>query len=204
MASKYLSALSEADYNALTEKLCKIQSGICFICQKEIDTNLQITNIDHVVPLANKGKDSEDNFAVTHESCNKSKQDSNLYIARVLHRLKALQEKIQEDDNRSASLKDLLEIEKGSTFEFKSKIDGGSLVYSFSEISDNTIYRTPIFTDKLSGESTTFIEVPLEYIHHDSLINPRGINSSISLLVKEFYKGHPPGPPHSNRINYSS
>ena len=191
MASKYLSALSEMDYQALTAKLSKIQSSICFICQKPIDLEIQETNIDHIVPLANKGKDVEDNFAVTHASCNKSKQDSNLYVARVLHRLKALQDEIQGKDNRSASLKDLLEVEKGSTFEFKSKIEGNALVYSFSEIGDNNIYSAHVFTDKLSGEKTAFIEVPLEYIHHDSLINPRGINSSISLLVKEFYKGNP-------------
>lgn len=191
MASKYLSALSESDYQALTEKLSNIQSSMCFICQKKIDLEIQETNIDHIVPLANKGKDAEDNFAVTHASCNKSKQDSNLYIARVLHRLKTLQDDIQAKENRSASLKDLLNVEKGSIFEFKSKIEGNELVYSFSEIGDNTIYRTPIFTDKLSGEKTAFIEVPLDYIHHDSLINPRGINSSIALLVKEFYKGNP-------------
>ena len=191
MASKFLSSLSEVDYKNLTIKLLNIQSNVCFICQKKIDLDIQETNIDHIVPLANKGKDSEDNFAVTHASCNKSKQDSNLYIARVLHRLKSLQDDIQEKDSRSASLKDLLRIEGGSKFDFQSKIENNMLVYSFSEIGDNYIYQAPIFTDKLSGEITTFLELPLEYIHHDSLINPRGINSSISLLVKEFYKGNP-------------
>ena len=191
MASKFLTGLSESDYQSLTVKLSQIQSNVCFICQKQIDLEIQETNIDHIVPLANKGKDAEDNFAVTHASCNKSKQDSNLYIARVLHRLKALQDSVQENDNRSASLKDLLEVEHGSKFDFKYKIEESALVYSFSEIGDNFIHRTPIFADKLSGEQTTFIELPLEYIHHDSLINPRGINSSISLLVKEFYKGNP-------------
>lgn len=191
MASKFLSGLSDIDYKNLTEKLAVIQSNVCFICQCKIDLDIQETNIDHIVPLANKGKDAESNFAVTHASCNKSKQDSNLYISRVLHRLKALQDEIQEKDNRSASLKDLLAIENGSKFDFKLKIENDNLLYSFSEIGNNAIYKSPIFTDKLSGEKTVFIEIPLEYIHHDNLINPRGINSSISLLVKEFYKGNP-------------
>ena len=128
MASKYLSSLSMADYDALTAKLSTIQSGVCFICQKQIDLDLQETNIDHIIPLANNGKDAENNFAVAHASCNKSKQDSNLYIARVLHKLKALQDEIQESDNRSASLKDLLDVENGSKFSFKSKIENESLL----------------------------------------------------------------------------
>lgn len=191
MASKFLSRLSKEDYDNLTKKLLNIQSNICFICQKEIDTELQETNIDHIVPLANKGKDSEVNFALCHGGCNKSKQDSNLYIARILHRLKAIQDDVQEKEGRSASLKDLLKLENGSKFDFKYKIENDAFVYSYSEINDTKIYKNKIFKDKLSGENTTFIDVPLEYIFHDSLINPRGINSSISLLVKEFYKGNP-------------
>lgn len=191
MSSKYLSSLNEQDYGALTMKLHEIQNGICYICQKPIDLSLHETNIDHIIPLAIKGKDTEDNFAVTHESCNKSKQDSNLNVARVLHKLKILQEDIQSKDNRTASLKDVLSLCNGSKYDFKYKIEDNSIVYSFSETADTTIYKTSIYTDSISSEQTTFIEVPLEYIHHDSLINPRGINSSISLLVKEFYKGNP-------------
>jgi hypothetical protein len=33
--------------------------------------------------------------------------------------------------------------------------------------------------------------VPLQYLYHDEIINPRGINSSIGLLIKEFHKGNP-------------
>ncbi len=53
-----------------------------------------------------------------------------------------------------------------------------------SELRDNTIYSSQVFDDSLSKERTAFIELQIEYIHHDQLINPRGINSSISLLVK--------------------
>ena len=41
------------------------------------------------------------------------------------------------------------------------------------------------------AEKTCFAEVPIEYIYHDEIINPRGVNSSISRLVKEFDKGNP-------------
>ncbi|MDP2815646.1 MAG: HNH endonuclease, partial [Rectinemataceae bacterium] len=161
------------------------------ICQQTIDLAIHETNIDHIVPLASKGKDAEENFALTHASCNKSKQDANLRVARVLHHLKDIQDKVLEQQGRSASLKDVLSAHDGSKYEFKYHIEANQLVYGFSEIGDTQLHRTPIYQDKLSGEKTAFISIPLAYIHHDSIINPRGINSSISLLVKEFYKGNP-------------
>jgi len=191
MASKYLSSLDDADYQKLTEKLLNIQHNLCYICQEVIDPSLHDTNIDHIIPLANKGKDTDDNFAVAHESCNKTKQDADLNIARILCRLKNIQNKILETENRTARLSDILSNYNGSLYPFKYKIINDKVQYSFPELGDVKVYESEIFEDKLSGERTVFINIPIEYLHHDSLINPRGINNSISLLVKEFYKGNP-------------
>lgn len=68
MASKYLANLSKEDYDNLTKKLWSIQNHKCFICEEDIDLKLHTTNIDHIIPLANKGKDSEENFALTFNS----------------------------------------------------------------------------------------------------------------------------------------
>jgi len=188
MGSKYLSSLSKEKKDLLTKKLGEIQNHKCYICQEKINLDLNITNIDHIIPLAKRGKDSEENFALTHESCNKAKQDADLRIARILCKLKKIQEKISREENRAASLKDILLEYGGARKEFKSEQDGKILSYSFG---DNKINEQIIFKDKLSGEKTCFIEVPIEYIFHDDRINPRGINSSISKLIKEFYKGNP-------------
>ena len=123
MASKYLSSLSKDDYSELTKKLWNIQNHQCFICEEEIDLDLNTTNIDHIVPLANKGKDAEVNFAVTHESCNKSKQDANLKIAKILQKLSKIQKSVQTKTSKSASLKDILKNYNGSKHEFKYKIE---------------------------------------------------------------------------------
>ena len=64
-------------------------------------------------------------------------------------------------------------------------------MYSFDNAGDTSIKRTEIFLDTLSNEKTAFISVPIEYLYHDDKINPRGINSSISLLIKEFHKPNP-------------
>ncbi|MBC2715738.1 MAG: HNH endonuclease [Desulfobacteraceae bacterium] len=175
----------------LTKKLWNIQNHQCFICEEEINLDLNTTNIDHIVPLANKGKDAEVNFAVTHESCNKSKQDANLKIAKILQKLSKIQKSIQTETSKSASLKDVLESYNGSKHEFKYKIEGMELKYSFSAIGDNKTYQAPIYTDNLSKEQTCFIEVPIEYLYHDEIINPRGINNSIGKLIKEFDKQNP-------------
>jgi hypothetical protein len=156
-----------------------------------IDLALHVTNIDHIVPLANKGKDAEENFAITHETCNKSKQDGDLYVARILHKLKKIQDTTFQQGGKTASLKHVLENFGGSKFDFKFRTDNGRVSYAFSEFGDDTIRESEIFVDPLSGIKTCFIEVPIEYIHHDELINPRGINTSISKLIKEFSKKNP-------------
>jgi hypothetical protein len=180
MASKYLSSLSDIEYQNLTQKLLKIQNNLCFICQEEINLRLSNTNIDHIIPLVNKGsKDNEENFAVTHESCNKSKQDADLNVARILCRLKNIQNNVLENENRTASLNDVLKNFNGSAHSFRYTISNGKMQYSFDKLGDTKIYESEIFEDELSKEKTVFVNIPIEYIYHDSLINPRGINSSI-------------------------
>lgn len=188
--SVYLDNLTKDEYQSLTKKLWEIQNHRCFICGEEIDIDLQTTNIDHIKPLVNGGKDEVVNMALTHEHCNKSKQDADLYIARKL----AVLSRITEEAVRAKetpSLKHVLLAHGGSKYTFKYKIEGNELIYSFEEEGDLKVRRTEIFEDTISGEKTAFVAVPLSYLYHDEIINPRGINSSIGLLIKEFYKTNP-------------
>ena len=114
MHSPYLDKLSKEEYKTLQQKLFNIQSGVCYICGQKIDIDIQETDVDHVVPLNSGGKDDEGNFALTHSSCNRSKQDAHLEVARALHKLKKLQEHVQVTEKRSATLKDVLAHEGGS------------------------------------------------------------------------------------------
>ena len=188
--SKYLDSLNVDAKKALSDKLWQIQNHKCFICEKEIDLDINTTNIDHIRPLANGGKDEPSNFAITHEHCNKSKQDADLLIAKKLFQL---QEIIKDAESKKEvpSLKHILVANNGSKYDFKFKIENDQLVYSFDNAGDTSIKRTEIFLDTLSNEKTAFISVPTEYLYHDDKINPRGINSSISLLIKEFHKPNP-------------
>ncbi|MCH5259233.1 MAG: HNH endonuclease [Lachnospiraceae bacterium] len=188
--SKYLDSLSKQEYVDLTKRLWSIQNGVCFICEHKIDLDIQPTNIDHIKPLANGGKDDISNFAVTHEHCNKSKQDADLKVAKTILRLENIV-KDAESKGESPSLQHVLKAYDGAKYQFKFKVQDNKLIYSFDDIGETAILESPIFIDKLSNEKTAYIEVPLEYLYHDTELNPRGLNSSVNLLIKEFSKPNP-------------
>lgn len=188
--SKYLDSLSKDEYDKLKNKLWNIQNHKCFICGDEIDLDIHTTNVDHIHPLVTGGKDDETNFAITHEHCNKSKQDADLEVARVLSQLgKIIQN--AEAKGETPSLKHILLAREGSKYDFTYKIEKDRVLYSFNELADTRIRSAEVFVDPLSGEQTAFVKLPLAYIYHDEIINPRGINSSIRSLIKEFHKGNP-------------
>ncbi len=56
---------------------------------------------------------------------------------------------------------------------------------------DGEMRQSEVFEDGLSGERSAFLSLPIEYIHHDSLINPRPVNLNLSKLIEEFAKGNP-------------
>jgi HNH endonuclease. len=120
--SIYLDGLTKEEYDALSKKLWEIQDHKCFICGEEIDLDLHVTNVDHIKPLVNGGKDDETNFAITHEHCNKSKQDADLEVARVLSRLSKII-KDAEAKNETPSLKHVLLAYDGSKHDFSFKIE---------------------------------------------------------------------------------
>ena len=111
--SKYLDSLNADATKNLSDKLWEIQNHKCFICEQEIHLDINSTNIDHIRPLANGGKDEPSNFAITHEHCNKSKQDADLVVAK---RLFQLQQIIKEAENKKEvpSLKHVLISNGGS------------------------------------------------------------------------------------------
>ena len=168
------------------------QNGNCFICAKEINLKVQANtiDIDHIEPTRAGGKDGPGNFGLTHDSCNRSKQSSDLRVARVLASFDAIAESIAPE-NRSPNLGDILTHHGGSKHILPVEIADGMLKTTFDETGQNDVLKFPIYDDKISGFSSTFINLPIQYVHHDTYINPRAIGSNLRKLVEEFHKGFP-------------
>lgn len=192
MSSLFLRRQTADERAALIAKLHDAQKGHCFICEKPIDLQLHKDelDIDHVIPLSTGGKDDSSNFAITHASCNRSKQATNLEVARVLQRFVALKEAL-EPENRSPNLGDILKQALGGQSELSFKLEGGRIKFTLSAVGDVTIYEVPVYEDDLSGFHYFFVRLPIQYLRHDDRINPRAIGSNISKLVEEFYARRP-------------
>jgi len=193
--SIYLGRLNNEERKTLIKKLWEQQNHKCFITGKEIDLDLHYDqlDIDHVKALANGGKDDPTNFAVTFSYANRSKQASDLNLARIHYQLQNLFDEKQKEQRTNPNLADILTLKGGSKYKlhFAFEQDGKIIKFSFSENNQTDIVKVPVYTDKLSGDKYFFANFPIEYLYHDSKINPRSIGSNIYKLLSEFYKGFP-------------
>jgi len=182
--------MSAESRSALERNLLERQSGKCFICDELIDLVLHDgqLDVDHIVPLAESGPDDENNFALTHLACNRSKGASDLRVARRMSEFERLQSSAREAGQRGAHLGDLLKKYGGASVNLKLKREKDYVEFV---LDDTVIQRVPLYTDRLSGMSYIFAVLPLTYLHHDDRINPRSIGSNIRGLLEEFMKGRP-------------
>jgi hypothetical protein len=192
MTSLYLNKLTPDERYALIQKLHGTQGGTCFICEKPIDLKLHADSldVDHVEPLKVGGKDGQENFALTHASCNRSKQASDLRVARVLARFERIRATCAEK-NRGVNLADVLSVYGGAKEELSFDVGAGEIRLTFAATGDPGITTIPLYEDPLSKLRYFFAELPIEYLHHDDRINPRNIGGSLSGLVEEFHRGRP-------------
>lgn len=193
MVSNYLTKLKPEDRKALINELWNIQGGKCFITEENIDIELHydLLDIDHVIPSKLGGKDDPSNFALTFSSANRSKQVSDLKLARILHRFKKIQDRLQSEEDRSPNLDDILKSKGGAKYSLKFKREGSDILFSLAQVGKTEVIRFPVYKDELSGLEYFFAVLPIEYIFHDDKINPRSIGSNISKLIDEFYQGNP-------------
>jgi hypothetical protein len=192
-SSEYLGSLDTEARSALEQRLWARQSGRCFIDDEPIDLVLHKgqLDIDHIDPLAEDGLDAENNFALTHQSCNRSKGAANLLVARRIKEFERLQELAKNDGKRGANLGDVLARHGGAEALLRLRVKNNSVEFSLSEAGDNTIHTAQVHLDKLSGMRSFFAAFPLEYLHHDDRINPRSIGSNIRGLIEEFLQKRP-------------
>lgn len=192
MGSLYLSSLSMEQRGELERRLWNSQKGIYFICEREIDLKLHqnAIDIDHVEPIKTGGKDDPSNFALTHSSCNRSKQASDLRVARVLVRFNTIREECNKS-NRGPNLSDIFKDYEGAKYDLSMHLDGNLCKISFPELGNNDVFSSPLYKDDLSGLSYFFAKIPIAYLFHDDRINPRAIGGGLAGLTEEFFKRRP-------------
>ncbi|WP_310625118.1 HNH endonuclease signature motif containing protein [Limnohabitans sp.] len=192
MASLFLNRLSAQERSDLEQKLWVVQHGNCFICEKSMDLVLHKDglDVDHVIPLKAGGRDDSSNFALTHASCNRSKQATHLEVARILQRFVSLKEAL-ESENRSPNLSDILKQAGGGKAELTFKLSSDLIEFTLNDAGDNTIRALPVHQDELSGFRYFFVKLPIRYLRHDDRINPRPIGANIGKLVEEFHQRRP-------------
>lgn len=192
MVSPYLNGLTSDQRKDLEKQLHGSQNGNCFICGKPIDLTLHANaiDVDHVEPLKTGGKDDPKNFALTHSSCNRSKQASNLRVARVLAQFEQIRDAASAE-NRGPNLSDVLTRFGGAKHELCMKVEHSTVKYSLPEIGSNEVHSLPLYNDQLSGLQYFFAKLPIAYLFHDDKINPRSVGGSLSGLVEEFFKKRP-------------
>lgn len=192
MTSQYLGKLSKEERITLERQLLSQQNGKCFISEKPIDYELNQLDVDHIIPLRDGGKDNPSNFALTLSHYNRSKQASDLRVARVLARLTDIRENCARED-RGANLGDVLHNAVGSPKEIRCVIDTAEHQVKFVVDGKHgeTPTTTPLHIDKLSSMRFFFAMLPIEYLHHDDRINPRPIGANIRGLIEEFHRKRP-------------
>jgi hypothetical protein len=152
-----------------------------------MDLALDEIDVDHIIPTRDNGKDDLSNFALTLVHFNRSKQASDLRVARVLARFERIKAAADSDD-RGPNLNDVLKDYNGGNAELRMKIDGGAVTYIVDGAAPISI---PLLEDKLSGFRYFFALLPITVIRHDERINPRPIGANVRGLVEEFFKKRP-------------
>lgn len=178
------------DREQLISKLLEQQRGRCFICEKPLNPQLDNIEVDHIVPRAKGGKDDPNNYAATHEVCNKSKSDADLRIARCLARYETIKEACASEGPTRPNLGDFLTAFQGGKYVLRATRDGDLLTYTLPEMSPDR-HTACVYKDKLSGLEYVFLNLPIEYIYHDDRINPRAVGPRIRGLLNEFLSGRP-------------
>ena len=71
------------------------------------------------------------------------------------------------------------------------KAVGSTLEITYPGIGRNDVITFPVYDDEISGFRSSFIDLPIEYLHYDDYINPRAIGNNLRKMVEEFHKKLP-------------
>lgn len=146
-------------------------------------------DIDHIVAISppHNGVDDEINWAVTHQSHNRSKGDKDLQLMQYIFRFrKHIEGKVE------FTVGDAMELLLHKRFDVGVKIEDGKIEVAYPRAdgtSEVSFYQMIKDDHALSSKSFVGI-VPFRCLFHDKDVNPRSI-VDVQPLIEEFYNKHP-------------
>lgn len=173
----------------LIKKLYEKQAGKCFICGESIDLKNHQVDIDHITSIT-KGLDSEQNWALVHARCNRSKGNRPLQLMQYIYRYRKDREKFLEKENDfnvghalDACLPKRNEV-------FARELDSTIEISYLGEARKSRKLEFGIILDRRNNIRSFVGYIPFQCLFHDPNINPRSI-LDLEPMIEEFYSDNP-------------
>jgi hypothetical protein len=190
-----LDSLSKEQRQALVNRLHKAQNGLCYVCQEVINLQVHKTDVDHIIALVRGGPDEESNWALTHDSCNRSKGTRDLQLQRILHEFRKHVQKYTGTDakgqDRNFTLDEALQELKPKRQEIGATIKDNEIKISWADNGEPHTETYQLLKEPADPPAISFVaRVPFICLHHDHDFNPRSI-VDLEPMIEEFYNGYP-------------
>jgi hypothetical protein len=170
-----------------------------------IDLSVHEVDVDHIQALDRGGIDDEQNWALTHASCNRSKGTRDLELQRILYRFKSHVEsygiKSIEGTVRNFTVNEALDELYPDRQEVGVVIRNGTIQVSFNSEGQPHTEQFQLIEDQGAPGVRSFVGmIPFACLHHDPALNPRSI-VDLEPMIEEFYNRNPQLQPSLATLN---
>jgi len=190
-----LDGLTKEQRQDLVDRLRKTQNSLCYVCHEVINPQVHKIDIDHIIALVRGGADDESNWALAHDSCNRSKGTRDLQLQRILHEFRKHVQSYAAGDTqgkqRSFTLNEALAELCPNRQEVGVVLEDGFISISWEQDGHPITEKYAILEEPGDPPAKSFVaRIPFVCLHHDQEINPRSI-VDLEPMIEEFYNGYP-------------
>jgi hypothetical protein len=174
------------------QRLSNYQNGRCFLCDEPLDLSTPgMVHLDHKIPTAEHGPDDESNWVLLCKTCNLKKGDKPLQLTKNRLRFEEDKKRYGED----FTLGKVLELFRGPSAKYllMKNVDASTIELDFQDEKGLAVQQQLKLYEDVGapGFKYVFTELPIEYIFHDSDLNPRAISEKNVNMIEEFYYKYP-------------
>jgi len=169
LSKSMVARLPLAERETASSDLWKKSGGVCALCGNALDLHSPDSIVpDHRIPDAKGGKTELANLYLAHRTCNSSRQHLDFEVAQPLAKFQSI-----AAHKGVVDFDDVLDV----------FVPGNRKPVTFEVLADHKVQLSfgsanqtlPLWKDPATGVSYFFAEIPVEYIHNDTDIQPRNI-----------------------------